>query len=134
MRQGGGSRWMKYRAQQRIDVNACRFAWQAHTGPAGLIKVRDALSDCGGDLVVKALGILPIAHTADSHEVTRGVLMRYLAEIAWAPDAIIHNHSFQWRVEKPDTFVVTAATKKCSGTCCSAPRWRGTDRHGIRSR
>jgi len=38
----------------------------------------------------------------------RGELMRYLAEIAWAPDAILSNSALRWREDGPDTLSVSA--------------------------
>ena len=36
--------------------------------------------------------------------------MRYLAEIALAPDAIPHNTALRWRVDAPDTFAVSTGS------------------------
>lgn len=34
--------------------------------------------------------------------------MRYLAELAWVPDAILHNTALRWRVDGPDKLAVSA--------------------------
>ena len=33
--------------------------------------------------------------------------MRYLAELAWAPDAILHNQNLRWRVDDGDNLAVS---------------------------
>ena len=55
-----------------------------------------------------ALGVIPIARTEHTPALVRGELMRYLAELAWAPDAILGNASLRWRSERPATLAVSA--------------------------
>lgn len=107
MRQDSASSWMSFTAKQTISTTACAFDWRARTGPAGVVSVRDALVDGRGVLDVRALGFIPLAH-ADSAAVTRGELMRYLAELALAPAAILGNTSLRWRNEGPDRLIVSA--------------------------
>lgn len=40
---------------------------------------------------------------------TKGELMRYLAELPWAPDALLHNHALDWQVLDPTRLRVSAA-------------------------
>ena len=108
MRQVDGSRWMAFSARQTISNFECAFDWRARTGPAGLIFVRDALSESGGRLDVMALGFIPIARFRDSPSIARGELIRYLAELAWAPDAILLNPGLRWREEGPGSLAVGA--------------------------
>jgi hypothetical protein len=46
---------------------------------------------------VRALGLIPIVRAERTPALQRGQLMRYLAELAWAPDAILHNTELRWR-------------------------------------
>ena len=101
-------KWMKLSARQTIDVRSCAFDWRATTGPFGAISIRDALEPGGGRLEVKALGFLPIAREAASPALNRGELMRYLAEVAWAPDAILANRELQWSDQGTDTLTIAA--------------------------
>ncbi len=59
-------------------------------------------------LDVCALGFIPIARMRASADATRGELMRYLAELPFAPAAILHNSSLRWRSEGPDCLAVSA--------------------------
>ena len=104
----GQDAWMSFRASQMMSPRRCEFAWRAHFGPLGLISVCDALQGDGGRLDVTALGVIPIARTARTAALTRGELMRYLAELAWAPEALLANRSLRWRVDAADTLVVGA--------------------------
>ena len=102
--------WMSFTATQTISTRNCAFDWLAHAGPFGMISARDALADGEGRLDVIALGLIPLARAEHSAALVRGELMRYLAEIAWAPDAILHNAELRWRIDGPDTLVVSAGT------------------------
>lgn len=125
LRRDASSGWMGFRARQTIWTDECAFDWRAWTGPGGLVSVRDALLGGKGRLRVKALGFLPIARAEGSPEVTRGELMRYLAELPWAPQAILRNRNLRWRREGPDRLVVGAGEAECSADIVLA-----LDEHG----
>ena len=110
MRQVGGAFWMGFHAKQTISTLRCLFDWRAQLSPAGLIGVRDALTEAGGQLDVHALGFVPLVRADPSPTLWRGELMRYLAELPWAPSAILHNTELRWRTEGPDTLAVAAGS------------------------
>ena len=87
---------MQLTAQQTIALDRCAFDWQAKLSPLGIISVVDRLGEAGGELHVKALGFLPIVNLANSADLTRGEAMRFLAELPWAPDAIVSNQDLRW--------------------------------------
>ena len=47
-------------------------------------------------LEARLFGSLRLARAAGPH-VGKGELMRYLAELAWAPHAMLHNPQLSWR-------------------------------------
>lgn len=100
--------WMAFKASQIIATHRCAFDWRARVGPFGLISGRDALEDGHGRFDITALGVIPLARAEHTPALVRGELMRYLAEIAWAPHAIFHNPELHWRVDGPDTLSVRA--------------------------
>lgn len=102
--------WMAFTASQTISTQDCAFDWRARAGPFGLISGRDALADGEGRFDILALGFIPLARAAHTTALVRGELMRYLAEIAWAPHAILHNRALHWEVIDPDTLAVGAGT------------------------
>jgi hypothetical protein len=108
----GASSWMKFNADQEIAPQRCAFKWRARFGPLGIVSVCDGLDAGRAHLDVSALGIIPLARTKPSSALLRGELMRYLAEMAWAPDALWSNGSLRWRTEGPDILVVGAGQGK----------------------
>ncbi len=102
--------WMAFTASQSIATRACEFDWRAKAGPFGVISGRDALKNGEGRFDIMALGLIPIARAEHSAALVRGELMRYLAELAWAPDAILQNAALRWRVDGQDTLAVSAGS------------------------
>lgn len=100
--------WMAFTATQAISTHSCEFDWRAKTGPFGVISARDALEHGEGRLDIMALGFIPISRAARTPALVRGELMRYLAELAWAPAAILLNTALRWREDGPDTLAVSA--------------------------
>jgi hypothetical protein len=109
-RQLDSTSWMPFTATQTISTRTCAFDWLAHAGPFGMISARDALADGEGRFDISALRFFPLARAEHSPALVRGELMRYLAEIAWAPDAILHNSELRWREDGPDTLAVSAGS------------------------
>ena len=104
----GSKHWMAFKAEQSISTTECHFSWRARAGPFGCISVCDALSEAGPQLDVVALGFLPLVRAQRTVALQRGELMRYLAELAWAPDAILGNPKLRWRVESSNRLAVCA--------------------------
>lgn len=100
--------WMAFAATQAISTHACEFDWLARLGPFGMVSARDALEHGEGRLDIMALGVIPIARTERTPALVRGELMRYLAELAWAPDAILCNAALRWRAGDASTLAVSA--------------------------
>ena len=93
----GTDKWMTFTARQSIETGTCAFAWWARFAPFGLVSACDALENGVGRLDVTALGVIPMVRTPHTAALVRGELMRYLAELAWAPDAILTNTALRWR-------------------------------------
>lgn len=130
MRQDESVPWMKFRARQIISTTSCAFEWRARTGPAGMVTVRDALVAGEGALDVRALGVIPIAHLASTPAITRGELMRYLAELALAPDIILCNAELAWRSDGPVR--CQRGRRRCRGGGHAWHRRRWAHRNGVR--
>lgn len=108
MRDGPTDRFAPFSARQGIDLRQPAFTWRARTGPLGCVSVTDALQDGEARLEVRFLGLLRLAGLRGGEEAAKGELMRYLAELAWAPDAILSNPSLSWRVLDERTLRVAA--------------------------
>ena len=104
----GKDDWMFFTARQTIETGACNFAWRARFAPFGLVSACDALENGVGRLDVTALGFIPIARTPHTAALMRGELLRYLAELAWAPDAMLENTALRWRESGSGDLIVGA--------------------------
>lgn len=110
MRASADVPWQAFKAVQSISLTKCAFDWRARSGPFGMIRIEDALIDGAGRLDVRALGLVPLTRVPPSDALTRGELIRYLAEIALAPDAILQNADIRWRDEGDDRLIAGAGS------------------------
>ncbi|MCB1487980.1 MAG: hypothetical protein KDJ88_11055 [Bauldia sp.] len=103
--------WTKVSARQAIGIGAPAFAWDANATMAPLVSVRviDAFVEGEGRLKVRLFGSVPMV-TATGPEASYGELFRYLAELAWAPHAILANPALRWRAIDGRTVEVAADT------------------------
>ena len=81
-----------------ISIHEPGFAWLARMQAAPLVSVR--VLDCyvggAGLLDARLFGSLSLARAAGA-QATKGELMRYLAELAWTPHAMLRNPQLSWR-------------------------------------
>jgi hypothetical protein len=80
-----------FSATQRVVIRRPGFVWDARirSGPGIWIHVRDALVQGEGVLQAALFGAIPVADLRGSSELTQGELMRFLAEAAWYPTALL---------------------------------------------
>lgn len=114
LRMGPEKPWRRITAQQGIAVLQPGFVWDARQrlGPVTIIRIMDAYVKGAGVLKVRLLGSIPVANLSGG-EVDRDELMRYLAELAWAPDALLGNKALRWRALDENVVEVSA---DCQGT------------------
>ena len=110
-----GGPWLNFTARQTFATDRCAFDWQARFGPLGALHVRDALLDGEGVLRVSLFGLITLQHMPPSRDLTRGELMRYLAELVWVPQAILHNPTLRW--QKLDATTLTVSTGVAETAC-----------------
>ena len=109
MRQRPGGRVLAFRATEDFAVDRVAFSWRARfplLGPLALT-VEDEFADGNGRLRVSLLGI-PL-QTIKGPETNLGEAMRYLSELAWAPQAMAANRELAWR--EVDEHTVEVATR-----------------------
>ena len=92
-----------------IGIYEPGFAWLARIQAAPLVSARvlDCYVDGEGLLEARLFGSLRLAR-ATGAQATTGDLMRYLAELAWAPHAMLHNPQLSWREIDATTVEVSA--------------------------
>jgi hypothetical protein len=112
MRANLGDSWRPFTAEQVISIREPGFAWLARMQAAPLVSVR--VLDCcvggAGLLEARLFGSLPLARAAGA-QATKGELMRYLAELAWAPHAMLRNPQLAWREIDAATVEVSAESQ-----------------------
>ncbi|MEQ8771928.1 MAG: hypothetical protein RIC51_03700, partial [Erythrobacter sp.] len=101
-------RWMGFGADQWMARAATAFRWRARVGPLGLVHVEDALVDGEPAGRVRALGLVSLARAEPSRALLQGQLQRYLAELAWNPDALISNPGLRFEERDERLLVVSA--------------------------
>ena len=104
-----GGHWRPLTAEQVISIHEPGFAWlaQMHGAPLSSARVLDCNVDGQGLLEARLFGSLRVAHAAGP-QVGKGELMRYLAELAWAPHAMPYNAQLSWREIDATTVEVSA--------------------------
>jgi hypothetical protein len=108
----GVDTWMDFTAAQTISTRRCEFDWRARAVPLGIISARDTLKNSEEGVDFTALGLIPVGCAEHSSALMRGELMRYLAELAWAPYAILLNRALRWRLKGPDTLAISAGAEE----------------------
>lgn len=112
LRMKRGGLFAAFTACQRIAVGQTGFVWQARRrlGPLTLLRVADILVEGDGRLEARLFGALTVLR-ADGVETTLAEAYRYLAELPWAPDAILGNAELAWRMVGPDAAEVKLDTR-----------------------
>ena len=100
-------RWLPFRAEQDMAVDRVEFEWRASFSAAPLISVhvRDWYRSGVGGLDVRLWGVVPVVR-ASGEQFARGEAMRYLAELAWAPQAMVANPALEWQAVDESTVEV----------------------------
>lgn len=91
-------RSMRFSASQVIRLRRPAFTWRARMGPFGCLSVVDALEEGIAQLDLRLFGAFRLAHETGGPALAKGEAMRYLAELAWAPDAILLNPALDWHM------------------------------------
>jgi hypothetical protein len=93
-----GEQWKPFTSRQRVVTRRPGFVWDARVSMApGLqVHVHDAYVDGEGILEPAILGLFTLASLRDRDEVARGELMRFFAEAAWYPTALLPSQGMRW--------------------------------------
>ncbi len=74
------------------------FLWDAQVNmfPGVAARVEDSYIAGQGQLIAKLWGLFTVAHVRDGGEIARGEFMRYFAEAAWYPTALLPSQGVRW--------------------------------------
>jgi len=92
-----GERWLEFTSSQRVVLSRPGFDWDARIRllPGLAVHVHDAYVAGEGILDARLLG-LPLVNLRGTPDLARGELMRFLAEAAWYPTALLPSQGVRW--------------------------------------
>jgi hypothetical protein len=92
--------WKPFVSDQQIIAQRPGFDWSARIAlfPGVPVRVHDAYITGVGMLHVSLLGVVSLANLKDEIDMAAGELMRFLAEAAWYPTALLPNENVTWQV------------------------------------
>ncbi len=102
-------RWKPFTSHQRVVTGKPSFLWDAkvHLFPGIAARVQDSYGEEQGHLNVKLWGLIQVANAKGGGELARGEFMRYLAEAAWYPTALLPRHGMQWQTVNESSSLAT---------------------------
>ncbi|MBK7874006.1 MAG: hypothetical protein IPJ74_26830 [Saprospiraceae bacterium] len=96
MRTTPDGKWMPVNAEQYFTSDPPGFIWIADVNMMPILHLsgRDKYQDGQGQMLIKALSLLPVVN-AKGAETDQGTMLRYLAEMIWFPSAAL-NYYITW--------------------------------------
>lgn len=93
-----GEDWKPFTSIQRAVVQRPGFLWNGKVEllPGFAARVHDSCIAGVGTLRAALLGLFTVASAQGDGELARGELMRYFAEAAWYPTALLPSQGVQW--------------------------------------
>lgn len=90
--------WKSFTATQRVVTRHPGFDWDARISvmPGVPVYVHDAYIAGEGILHAAVFGLVPVANLRGTGEIAQGELMRFLAEAAWYPTALLPSQGVRW--------------------------------------
>jgi hypothetical protein len=93
-----GEQWKPFTSNQRVVTQRPGFVWDARIAmmPGMRARVHDAYVAGEGILHATLFGLVSLVDCRGTPEVARGELMRFFAEAAWYPTALLPGQGVQW--------------------------------------
>lgn len=94
----GQDNWKPFTSDQRVVTRRPGFDWSAEVQmmPGVPVLVHDAYAGGEGVLHAAVLGLLTVADIRGTKEAAEGELMRFFAEAAWYPTALLPSQGVRW--------------------------------------
>ena len=95
----GGEQWKPFTSRQHVVTRRPGFLWDARVGlvPGVPVQVQDSYIAGQGRLLAKLLGLFTVAESRGDGEIARAEFMRYFAEAAWYPTALLPSQGVRWQ-------------------------------------
>lgn len=96
--------WQPFDSRQRVVTQPPGFLWDAtiRMAPGLSVNVHDAYINGTGILSAKLFGLIPVMEQPSSPELDQGELMRFFAEAAWYPTALLPSQGVLWEAIDDD--------------------------------
>ncbi len=93
-----GEQWRPFTSTQRVITHRLGFDWEARVAmmPGLTVRVHDAYIAGEGILHASLFGLVSLVDLRGTPEVAQGELMRFFAEAAWYPTALLPSQGVQW--------------------------------------
>lgn len=93
-----GEQWKPFASTQRVVTRRPGFIWNAKVGmfPGVAVRVLDNYVAGQGQLRAAVLGLVTMANVQGGGEIARGEFMRWFAEAAWYPTALLPSQGVSW--------------------------------------
>jgi hypothetical protein len=93
-----GEQWKPFTSRQRVITHRPGFLWDAQVSMLPGLKARvvDSYIAGKGMLHVAILGLFSVADVSGGGEIARGEFMRFFAETAWYPTALLPSQGVRW--------------------------------------
>ena len=93
-----GERWMQFASRQRVVTHRPGFLWDAAIRilPGVNVRVVDSYIAGIGRLRAAVQGFFVMADLRGDGDIARGELMRWIAEVAWYPTALLPSQGVRW--------------------------------------
>lgn len=93
-----GEQWRPFKSTQRVITRRPGFVWDARIRIVPLLNVfvHDAYIAGEGLLTAKLFGFLTVMEQPGTPELAKGELMRFFAEAAWYPTALLPGQGVVW--------------------------------------
>jgi hypothetical protein len=93
-----GEKWKPFTSKQRVVIRRPGFLWDARVeiGPRVAVHVHDAYVGGEGILRAAVLGLFTVAELHGPGDIAQGELIRFFAEAAWYPTALLPSQGVRW--------------------------------------
>ena len=93
-----GEQWKPFTSRQRVVTRNPGFLWDAQVSmfPGVAVRVVDSYIAGEGLLHAAILGLFTVAEVSGGGEIARGEFMRFFAEAAWYPTALLPSQGVRW--------------------------------------
>jgi hypothetical protein len=94
-----GEQWQPFTSRQRVTTRRPGFLWDASMAMAPGVKLRVVDSYIAGKGLLHATiqGLFTMAEMRGEGEIARGEFMRWFAEVAWYPTALLPSQGVHWQ-------------------------------------